>query len=107
MITSFVDHPKKTKPVKVSVHASKQQVSAQSQTQEVATQAPVSIIARKQDVNKLIPSKEQIMTHYSDVFEGIGKFSDPHTAFSLTQVFHPNKHLAAQYQFILRRAQSF
>ena len=37
MITSSVDHPKKTKPVKVSLHTSKQKVATQTQTQEMAT----------------------------------------------------------------------
>ena len=74
LITSSVDHPKKTKPVKVSVHISKQKVSTQSQTQEAAAQASVTTIAKKQDVNKLIRSKEQIMTYYSVMFEGIVKF---------------------------------
>ena len=106
LITSSVDHPKKTKPVKVSVHTSKQKVSAQSQTQEVAAQTPVTTIVKKQDVNKLITSKEQIMIQYPDVLEGTGKFPGHHTASSLTQALHPNKHLATQYQFILRKASS-
>ena len=43
----------------------------------MTTQTPVTTIAKKQEVNKLIKSKEQIMTHYSDMFEGIGKFPGP------------------------------
>ena len=77
LITSSVDHPKKTKPAKVSIHTSQQKVSVQNQKQEVSAQTPVTTIARKQDVNKLITTKEQILEHYPDVFEGIGKFPGP------------------------------
>ena len=38
LITSSLDHAKKTNPVKVLAHTFKQKVSAQSHTQEVATQ---------------------------------------------------------------------
>ena len=76
-ITSSVDHPKNTKPAKVSVHTSQQKVSAQSQKQEVSAQTPVTTVARKQDVTKLITTKDQIVSHYPGVFEGIGKFSGP------------------------------
>ena len=34
-------------------------------------------MAKKQHVNKLITSKDQILTHYPDVFEGTGKFPGP------------------------------
>ena len=36
LITSSVDHPKKTNPAKVSVHTSQKKVSTQSQTEEVS-----------------------------------------------------------------------
>ena len=52
-------------------------MSAKNQKQEVSTQTPVTTIARKQDVNKLITTKEQILEHYPNVFEGIGKFPSP------------------------------
>ena len=58
LITCSVDHPKKTKPVKVSVHTSQQKVSTQNQEQEVSSQTPETTITRKQDVNKLITTKE-------------------------------------------------
>ena len=74
LITSSVDHQKKTRPAKVSIHTLQQKVSAQNQKQEVSTQTPMTTIARKQDVNKLITTKEQILEHNPDVFEGIGKF---------------------------------
>ena len=72
-----MDHPKKTKPVKVSVHTSQQTVSTQNHTDEVATQTPVTTLVKKQDGNKTITSIEQIQTQYPDVFEGIGKFPGP------------------------------
>ena len=43
----------------------------------MSAQALVTAIAKKQDVNKLITSKEWILTHYTDVFEGIGKLPGP------------------------------
>ena len=52
-------------------------MSIQSQIQEVAAQTQATMIVKKQDVNKLITSKDQILTHYPDVFEGIGKFPGP------------------------------
>ena len=52
-------------------------MSAQNQKQEVSAQTPMTTITRKQDVNKLITTKEQILEHYPDVFEGIGKFPGP------------------------------
>ena len=72
-----MDHPKKTKPVKVSAHTSQRKVSVQSQTQEVSAKVLVTTIVKKQWVNKLITSKEQIPTDYPDVFVGIGKFCGP------------------------------
>ena len=52
-------------------------MSAQNQKQKVSAQTTVTTIARKQDVNKLITTKEQILEHYPDVFEGIAKFPGP------------------------------
>ena len=89
LISSSVDHPMKIKPVKVSVHTSKQKVSTQSQTQEVATQT--TIVVKKPDVNKLITSKEQILTHDPDVFEGIGKFPGPPYSIQLDPSISPKQ----------------
>ena len=72
-ITSSVDHPKKTKSVKVSVHQSRQEVAVQSTQQEISAQTAV----KKQDVSKLITSKEQILTQYPNVFDIIGKYPGP------------------------------
>ena len=91
LITRSVDHPKKTKPINASVHASKLKVSTQSQTQEVDTQGPVTTIVKKQDVNKLITSKEQIMTHYSNMFQGIGKFPGPPYSIQLDPSIPPKQ----------------
>ena len=68
LITRSVDHQKKTKPVKISVHTSKQKAAAQT---------PITTIVKKQDVNKPITSKEQILTHYPGVFERTGRFPGP------------------------------
>ena len=72
-----MDHPKKTRMAPLTVHSSKQEVSAQSCQQEVQVQVtkPVStLISKKPGMNKLVTSKEQIVTSYPDVFEGIGRF---------------------------------
>ena len=91
LITISVDHPKKTKLAKVSVHTSQKKVSTQSQTQEVSTQASMTTILKKQDINKLITSKEQILTHYPDVFEGTGMFSGPPYSIQLDQSIPPKQ----------------
>ena len=64
-ITSSADHPKKTKS---TLFVQKQEVSAQTTTQEVAAQMP----KHKYAVPKLVKSKDQILHEYPDVFEGIG-----------------------------------
>ena len=89
LITSSMDHPKKTKPVKVSVHISKQKVSAQRHAHEVAAQTPVTTIVKKQDSNRLITSKEQILTQYPYAFEGIGKFPGPPYSIKLDKSIPP------------------
>ena len=70
LITSSADHSKKTKAV---LHIQKQEVSAQTIKQALATQTP----AAKKQVTKLIISKEMILHEYPDGFEGIGKFLGP------------------------------
>ena len=77
LITCSADLPKKTRWVKLSAHRSQQKVANQSPTQEMAAQIPITTILKKQDVNKLITSKEQILSHYPHVFEGIVKFLGP------------------------------
>ena len=69
-------------------------MSAQSQKQKVATQTPVTTPARKQDVEKLIITKEQILSHYPDVFEAIDTFPGPHYTIQLDPSVPLNKQLA-------------
>ena len=76
LVTSSQDHPKKTRSLQLSVHRS-QQVAIQSNEQAKSYQTHVTTSVKKLDVNKLITSKEQILSHYPDVCEGIGKFSGP------------------------------
>ena len=73
LITSSVDHPKKTKSVKLSVHRF---------NQEVATQTPNTTIVKKQDVPKLITSKEQILTYIQMYLKELASFLVLHTASS-------------------------
>ena len=63
LITSSLDHPKKTK--RVPVHRSRKEVSAQS------TNQAVTVPNVKQLVPRLDTSKEQILQSYPGVFEGI------------------------------------
>ena len=64
LITSSADHPKKTK-AQVNIHVSRKE-------SEVSTVSNIKGI-----VPKLTTNKEQILTAYSDVFDGIGCFPGP------------------------------
>ena len=61
-----MDHPKKTE-CQVAVHSS-----------TTGSTVPVQQNALpKLEVSRLVTSKEQILSHYPDVFEEIGRFSGP------------------------------
>ena len=102
-----MDHPKKTRPAPLTVHSSKQEVSTQSCQQEVSIKMqevqvqvtkPVSaLILKKPGMNRLVTSKEQILTSYLDVFEGIGRFPGSPITYKLTQIICQNKLHADQY----------
>ena len=67
------DNPKKTKQAWPAVHRSQQgatQSNKQVETIQITKQLP----------SKLITSKNQIMAQYTDVFEGIVEFPEPHTS---------------------------
>ena len=66
-------------------------MATQNPTQEVAAQTPVTTIAERPDVNKLITNKEQILSCYPDVFEGIGKFPGPPYSIQLDPSIPPHK----------------
>ena len=72
LITSSVDHPKKKRSY----------VAVYSSTTDSAV-PPWKNVVPKQEVPKLVTSKEQILSYYPDVFERIGKFLGPHTTYSL------------------------
>ena len=75
LITSTVDHPKKTRPAPLTGHSSKQEASTQMQDVQVqATKLVSTLISKKPGMNKLVTSKEQILTSYPNIFEGIGRF---------------------------------
>ena len=84
LITSTQDHPKKTKQAQPSVHRL-QQVATQSKHQVETCQN------MKQQANKLITSKDQIMKQYPDVFEGIGKFPGPPYNIHLDPIVQPKQ----------------
>ena len=81
LITSSLDHPRKTK--KVSVYRSKKEVSAKS-TNEVVT-----VPDAKQIIPKLVTSKEQTLQSYPDAFEGIGCFPGPSCHIQIDQSITP------------------
>ena len=66
LITSSVDHPKKTR-CQVAVHS--------STTDSVVS--PGKNVVPKQNISKLVTSKELILSYYPDVFERIGRFPHP------------------------------
>ena len=70
-----MDHPGKTKLTSLKIHRSKQEVSAQRQKQQshVATSTSTDTVQRS-DLNMIIKNKEQILSSYPDIMEGIGKF---------------------------------
>ena len=84
LITNTQDHPNKTKqvPAPVQIHSSKQ-LSTQSHSQVEASMpsnaqdSPHVPEIKQQRSHKKITSKDLIMRHYPDVFEGIGKFPGP------------------------------
>ena len=85
LITSTMDHPKKTRQASLKVHSSKQEVSAQ--VQEVQGQATTSVstnTVQKPGMNMLVTSKERFLSSYPDIFEGIGRFSGPPYTYRLT-----------------------
>ena len=80
-----MDHPKKTRPTPLTVHCSKKEMSTQIHQQDVSTQMqeehvqvikPVStLISKKQGMKKLATGKEQILTSYLGITDGISRFS--------------------------------
>ena len=74
-----MDHPKKTRLAPLTVNSCKGEESAQSCQQEVSAQMqeaqvqvtkPAStLISMKPGMNKLVTSKEQILTSYPDLEE--------------------------------------
>ena len=90
-----MDHPKKARPEPLTVHSSNQEMSAQSCQQKVSTQMreaqvqvtkPVStLISKKPGVNKLVTSKEQILTSNPDIFRVLADFQSPPITYKLNQ----------------------
>ena len=84
LITSTLDHPKKTKQVQVLVQIhSSQKVSTQSQIKAEASttpnaQDPLQAPTMKQHKpHKMITNKDQVMKQYPYLFDGIDKFLGP------------------------------
>ena len=78
LITSTMDHPKKTRPTSLKVHICKQEVS--TQRQEVLSQGTRFVptdTTQKSGMNMIITSREQILSSYPDIFEGISRFPGP------------------------------
>ena len=65
LITSTMDHPKKTRQASLKVHSSKQEVS--TQTQEMQGQVTTSVstnTVQKPGMNTLLTNKEQILSRH-------------------------------------------
>ena len=71
-----MDHPKKTRQASLKVHSSKQVASAQMQETQGQAATSVSTDAETR-MNTLVISKEQILSSYPDIFEGIDRFPGP------------------------------
>ena len=73
-----MDHPKKTELTSLKVHRSKQEVSAQrEEPQSQAKTSTSTDTVQNSDPNIVITSKEQILSSYPDIFEGIGRLLGP------------------------------
>ena len=71
-------HPRKTKLTSLKIHRSKQKVPVQRQEPHSHDMMSASTnIVQKSDLNMMITSKEQILSSYPDIFEGIGRFPGP------------------------------
>ena len=78
LITSPVDHPKKTRSVKVSVHQSRQEVAAQSTKQEVSSQT----LWRNKMFPRLSPAKNRFCHTILMCLMGLASSLVIHTVFS-------------------------
>ena len=68
-----MDHPKKTKMTALKVHRLKPELSDQRQEPPSKVLTSRNTV-QKQDPGIIITSKEQILSKYPDVFEGISRF---------------------------------
>ena len=96
LITSSIDHPTKTK---ATLHVQKQEVSAQTTMQTVATQMQ----KHRNEASRLITSKDQILHEYPDVLMGLATSWDHLITYRLIQVLLPSKHLSTQSLYILKK----
>ena len=74
-----MDHPRKTKLTSLKIHRSKQEVSNQRQEPQsnAMTSTSTNMVQKSEDLNMVITNKEQILSSYPDIFEGIGRFPGP------------------------------
>ena len=73
-----MDHPRKTKLTSLKIHRSKQEIFTQRQEpQSHVTMSSSTDTVKMSDLNMKITSKEQILSSYPDIFEGIGRFPGP------------------------------
>ena len=84
LIISIQDHPKKMRQPPPSVHRSQQMATQNNLQVEIGPN-------KKQQVSKLITSKDQIMAQYSDVLEGIRKFLGPPCTINLDPSVQPKQ----------------
>ena len=78
LITTTMDHPKKTKLTSLKVHRSKKKYLFKGKNHKATQQHLASMnTVQKSDLNIMIASKEQILSSYPDIFEGIARFPGP------------------------------
>ena len=78
LITSTMDHPRKTRQASLKVHSSKQEAPAQMQENDRSSyNISVYNKVQKLGMNMLVTSKEEILSSYPDIFEGISRFPGP------------------------------
>ena len=98
LITSTMDHPKKTRPPPLTVHSSKQEASTQMQEVQVQATKPIStLISKKPGMNKLVTSKEQILTSYPNILRVLADFQGLPITYKLIQMLCWSKPHADQY----------
>ena len=90
-LTSSVDHPRRQGQSWYLFTCQDRRWPPKAHTKKCPLKPQISTIVKKQDVSKIITSKEQILAHYPDVFDGIGKFPGPPYSIQLDPSITPKQ----------------